>query len=205
MITPALLCTLCPKTKASVLEQYIDPLNDITEYYEINTPLRLAGFLSQIAHESAGFTAVKENLNYSYSGLLSTFKKYFSTEEMAKQYQRNPEKIANRIYANRMNNGDESSGDGYKYCGRGVIQITGKYNYTKFATALEMSLEDTAAFMETAEGAISSAGWYWDSNSLNDYCDRHDWVGLCKRINGGVIGIAERQHLCNIMLSALGE
>ena len=93
MITIALLRSLCPKTSVSTLNKYIIPLNDITEYYDINTPVRLAGFLSQIAHESSGFTAVKENLNYSYSGLMTTFKKYFPTEELARQYQRNPEKI----------------------------------------------------------------------------------------------------------------
>jgi len=194
-VTLELLHTMCPHTKTSILEGYIEPLNAVAEYYEMTAnPARLAGFLAQIAHESGGFTAVKENLNYSAKGLMTTFKKYFPTEELAKQYERKPEKIANRVYANRMSNGDEASGDGYRFCGRGLIQLTGRANYTKFAEDLGISIEETVAYLETPNGAVSSAGWFWDNNSLNKYCDSGDFVTLTKRINGGTIGLADRQH-----------
>ncbi len=203
-VTLELLQKLCPHTKTSVLEGYVEPLNTVAEYYEMNAnPARLAGFLAQTAHESGGFTAVKENLNYSAKGLMGIFKKYFPTEELAKQYERKPEKIANRVYANRMNNGDEASGDGYKFCGRGLIQLTGRANYTKFAEDLGMSIEDTIKYLETPNGAVASAGWFWDNNNLNQYCDSGDFVMLTKRINGGTIGLADRQHHYDIAMHYL--
>jgi putative chitinase len=205
MITVELLQALCPKTKRSILEGYIEPLNTAAEYYDMFDNLnRVAGFLAQIAHESGGFTAVKENLNYSAKGLMGTFKKYFPTEALAKQYERQPEKIANKVYANRMSNGDEYSGDGYRFCGRGLIQLTGRANYTKFATDLGMSIEDTVAYLETPNGAVASAGWFWDNNNLNQYCDRSDFVTLTKRINGGTIGLADREHHYHLALQLLG-
>jgi putative chitinase len=186
---------MCPKTKASVLEGYLEPLNTVAEYYDMNVnPSRLAGFLAQTAHESGGYTAIKENLNYSAKGLMGTFKKYFPSEDIAKQYERQPERIANRVYANRMSNGPEESGDGYRFCGRGLIQLTGRANYTKFANDLGMSIEDTVAYLETPNGAVASAGWFWDNNKLNQYCDSGDFVTLTKRINGGTIGIEDRKH-----------
>jgi putative chitinase len=195
MVTLDLLIHICPKTKVSVLDGYIEPINTVAEYYEMNTnPARLAGFLAQTAHESGGYNFIKENLNYSAKGLMSTFKKYFPTEDLAKQYERKPEKIANRVYGNRMSNGPEESGDGYRFCGRGLIQLTGRANYTKFAQDLEMSLEDTVAYLETPNGAVASAGWFWDNNKLNQYCDSGDFVTLTKRINGGTIGLEDRKH-----------
>jgi putative chitinase len=195
MVTLDLLIHICPKTKVSVLDGYIEPINTVAEYYEMNTnPARLAGFLAQTAHESGGYNFIKENLNYSAKGLMSTFKKYFPTEDLAKQYERKPERIANRVYGNRMSNGPEESGDGYRFCGRGLIQLTGRANYTKFAQDLEMSLEDTVAYLETPNGAVASAGWFWDNNKLNQYCDSGDFVTLTKRINGGTIGLEDRKH-----------
>ena len=195
MVTLDLLIHICPKTKVSVLDGYIEPINTVAEYYEMNVnPARLAGFLAQTAHESGGYNFIKENLNYSAKGLMSTFKKYFPTEDLAKQYERKPEKIANRVYGNRMSNGPEESGDGYRFCGRGLIQLTGRANYTKFAQDLEMSLEDTVAYLETPNGAVASAGWFWDNNKLNQYCDSGDFVTLTKRINGGTIGLEDRKH-----------
>ena len=194
-VTLELLQHMCPKTKTTVLEGYVEPLNTVAEYYEMTAnPARLAGFLAQTAHESGGFTAIKENLNYSAKGLMGIFKKYFPTEELAKQYERKPEKIANRVYGNRMGNGPEESGDGYKFCGRGLIQLTGKQNYTKLAEDLGISIDETIAYLETPSGAVSSAGWFWDNNNLNQYCDKGDFVTLTKRINGGTIGLADRQH-----------
>jgi putative chitinase len=166
-------------------------------------PKRAAAFVAQTAHESGGFNFVKENLNYSAKGLMGTFKKYFPTEALAKQYERQPEKIANRVYANRMGNGDETSGDGYKFCGRGLIQLTGRNNYTKFAQDLGISLDETVAYLETPEGAVSSAGWFWDNNNLNQWCDKDDFITLTKRINGGTIGLEDRKHHYEIALGLL--
>jgi len=195
---------MCPQTKSSILEGYVEPLNTVAEYYDMNdNPARLAGFIAQCAHESGGFNAIKENLNYSAKGLMGTFKKYFSNEAIATQYQRKPEMIANRVYANRMGNGDEASGDGYRYCGRGLIQLTGHDNYAKFANDLGMSLEDTVSYLETSNGAVASAGWFWDNNKLNQYCDSGDFVTLTKRINGGTIGLEDRKQHFDIALHYL--
>lgn len=199
-----LLQAICPKTKSTVLEKYVDPLNVVIKYYEIDkTVERLAGFLAQLSHESGGFNHTIENLNYSAKGLMTTFKKYFPTEELAKQYERKPEKIANRVYANRMSNGPESSGDGWKFRGRGLIQLTGKFNYTKFAADLNISVDACVEFMGTQEGACSSAGWFWDNNGLNKFCDNNDFIGLTKRINGGTIGLADRVHHYEIAVKKL--
>lgn len=203
MITLELLRAICPGTKSNILNTYLSPLIDVTDYYEIVSPERLSSFLAQLAHESGGFTAVKENLNYSADGLRKIFGKYFPTQELAVQYARQPAKIANRVYANRMNNGNEASGDGYRFCGRGLIQITGRLNYTKFAQALEMTIEDTVAYMETPAGACASAGWFWDNNGLNDYCDAGDFIGLTKRINGGTHGLDDRQHKYEVAYNML--
>jgi len=164
---------------------------------------RAAAFVAQTAHESGGFNFVKENLNYSAKGLMGTFKKYFPSDDIARQYERKPEKIANRVYANRMGNGPEESGDGYKYCGRGLIQLTGKDNYTRFAADLGISIDETVAYLETPQGAVSSAGWFWDNNNLNSYCDKDDFVTLTKRINGGTIGLEDRQHHYHTALDLL--
>lgn len=204
MVTLELLQALCPKTKKSVLEGFVEPLHEVAEYYNMyDNPARLAGFLAQVAHESGGFNAVKENLNYSAKGLMTIFKKYFPTEELAKQYEKQPAKIANRVYGNRMGNGPEESGDGFKFCGRGLIQLTGKQNYTKFAADLGISVDETVAYLETPNGAVSSAGWFWDNNNLNQYCDKGDFVTLTKRINGGTIGIEDRKHHFDIAMKFL--
>jgi putative chitinase len=204
MITLDILQQLCPKTKKSVLELYAVPLHEVAEYYDMYQNMnRAAAFVAQTAHESGGFNFVKENLNYGAKGLATTFKKYFPTEADAKPYERQPEKIANRVYASRMGNGDENSGDGYRFCGRGLIQLTGRNNYTKFAADLGISVEDTVAYLETPAGAVSSAGWFWDNNNLNQYCDKNDFVTLTKRINGGTIGLEDRQHHYQLALKLL--
>jgi len=204
MITLEMLKQLCPKTKESVLKKYALSIHETAEYYDMYVnKKRAAAFVAQIAHESGGFNFVKENLNYSAKGLTGTFKKYFPNEALAKQYERQPEKIANRVYANRMGNGDEASGDGYKYCGRGLIQLTGKQNYTRFAEDLGLSIDETVAYLETPEGAVSSAGWFWDQNNLNQWCDKDDFVTLTKRINGGTIGLEDRKHHYELALKLL--
>jgi putative chitinase len=204
MITLELLQKLCPKTKPAVLKKYAESLHETAQYYDMYVnPKRAAAFVAQVAHESGGFNFVKENLNYSAKGLRTTFKKYFADDATAQKYERKPEMIANRVYANRMGNGNEASGDGYKYCGRGLIQLTGKQNYTKFAADLGISVDETVAYLETPEGAVSSAGWFWDNNNLNSYCDKDDFVGLTKRINGGTIGLEDRKHHYELALTLI--
>ena len=141
------------------------------------------------------FTALQENLNYRAVTLRKVFPKYFPTDAIAEQYASQPNKaelIANRVYANRMGNGDEASGDGYRYCGRGLIQLTGKSNYQAFADSIEMNIEDVPAFLETFEGAVQSAAFFWESNNLNQYADKDDILTMTKRINGGTIGLEDR-------------
>jgi putative chitinase len=168
-------------------------LKQLLPDYDINTPQRMAAFLAQCAHESGGFTAIKENLNYRAVTLRKIFPKYFPTDEMAQQFANKPEKIANRVYGNRMGNGDEASGDGYRYCGRGLIQLTGKDNYFWFAASIDLTPEQASEYMETFEGAAQSACWFWETNNLNQWADKGDIVTLTKRINGGTIGLADRQ------------
>lgn len=203
-VTLDLLKQICPSTKATVLAKYVDPLNIVGQHYGLfKNPKRMAAFLAQVAHESGGFNFTKEGLNYSAQGLTKTFKKYFPTLASAQPYARKPAKIANRVYANRMGNGPESSGDGYKFCGRGLIQLTGRNNYTKFATSIGKTIDDAIVYLETPEGAVASAAWFWDANKLNIYADKGDFVGLTRRINGGTIGLADRQHHYAIALKAL--
>ena len=153
----------------------------------------MAAFIAQCAHESAGFTALKENLNYRAESLVKVFPKYFPDLGIAKQYEKQGEKIANRVYGNRMGNGDEHSGDGFRYCGRGLIQLTGKDNYTAFAESLEMAVEEVPEYLATFEGALQSACWFWETNNLNQWADKDDILTLTKRINGGTIGLEDRK------------
>ncbi len=181
-------------------------INKVADKYDINaTPERLACFLSQIAHESGQFKSREENLNYSAQGLLNVFGKYFPTKEMAERFERNPSMIANKVYANRMGNGTEESGDGYKFRGRGFIQLTGKSNYQQFANDHQMTIEEAVSFLQTIEGAVESACWFWNKNNLNRFCDKNDFVGLTKAINGGTNGLDHRQSLYQIALSSVKE
>ena len=176
--------------------------------YEINTDKRIAAFIAQCSHESGGFTALKENLNYRWQTLRKLFPKYFPTDELAQQYASRPDKqqaIANRIYANRMGNGPEESGDGYKFCGRGLIQLTGRQNYTWFAASIETPVEEVSEYLETFEGAAQSACWFWETNKLNQWADAGDIVTLTKRINGGTIGLEDRIKHYEHALHVLGH
>jgi putative chitinase len=175
--------------------------------YDINTPQRIAAFMAQCGHESANFTALKENLNYRAATLRKLFPKYFPTDELANEYANKPNKqeaIANRIYANRMGNGDEASGDGYRYCGRGLIQLTGKENYSWFAASIEISVEEASEYLQTFEGAAQSACWFWETNKLNQWADKGDILTLTKRINGGTIGLEDRIKHYEHALHVLG-
>lgn len=165
----------------------------ILKEYGIVTPLRLAHFFAQIHHES-NLKPLEENLNYSAQGLRKIFKKYFSELE-AIQYARKPEAIANRVYANRMGNGNESSGDGWKYRGRGFIQLTGKNNYRDITNDTGIDYLNNPELLLTEADAMISALWYWKKNNLNYYADRDDIQEITKRINGGYNGLAHRREL----------
>ena len=178
-------------------------LEQLLDDYEINTPQRVAAFVAQCAHESGNFVFIKENLNYKAASLMKTFSKYFPTADIAAQYANKPERIANRVYANRMGNGDEASGDGWRYCGRGLIQLTGKDNYTFFAGSMDIPVEEAAEYLATFEGAAQSACWFWETNNLNRYADSGDIKGLTRAINGGYIGLEDRishyEHALHVM------
>lgn len=194
--------------KNPYLEYWHSSLVQLLPEYEINTAQRIAAFIAQCSHESAGFTALQENLNYRPQTLRKLFSKYFPTDALANQYCALPNKqeaIANRIYANRMGNGDESSGDGWKYRGRGLIQLTGKDNYTFFAGSLEISVEEAAEYMATFEGAVQSACWFWENNDINSFADTGDILNMTKRINGGTIGLEDRIKHYAHALHVLGE
>ncbi len=174
--------------------EVIKQIPDCAEKFQINTPLRLAHFLAQCSHESAGFRATEENLNYSVSGLKRVFRKYFRGN-LAEKYARKPEKIASRVYGRRMGNGNESTKEGYKYRGRGYIQLTGKNNYSAFNEVVE---EDVVANPElvATKYALLSAAWYWDSRALNDVADKGASKSvsttITKKVNGGKNGLADR-------------
>lgn len=187
------------KNPAALLEA----LAHVLPKYQIDSVNRIAAFLAQCGHESMDFTVLHENLNYGATGLKGTFHKYFQTDEVAEEYQRKPEKIANRVYANRMGNGDEDSGDGYTYRGRGAIQLTGHDNYAAFAESIGKSIEETVEYCETLEGAIESACWFWTKNHCNVPADSKDMLALTKKINGGTIGLEERTSHFNRNLQVL--
>lgn len=166
--------------------------------YQITTEDRIAGFLAQTVHESNHFKVLSENLNYSSKRLNQVFPKYFvKAGRNAEHYHYQPEKIANVVYANRMSNGGVDSGDGWRFRGGGLLQLTGKHNYTKFAKHAMLTVEQAAEYVRTPRGAVHSACWFWKENSLNVLCDRGDIVTLSKRINGGTIGLSERIELWN--------
>ena len=175
------------------LDHWCEALNKLLPDYGIDTPQRVAAFIAQAAHESGNFTALHENLNYRPETLRKVFPKYFPDDATAAQYAHNPEMIANKVYANRMGNGDEASGDGFRFCGRGLIQLTGKENYSWFAASMGITVEDVAEYLSTFEGAVQSACWFWESNNLNQYADSGDILTMTKRINGGTIGLEDRK------------
>ena len=186
------------------VDQWFEALTSILPDYDITTPQRVAAFLAQCAHESGGFVFLKENLNYKAASLRRVFPKYFPDDAIAAQYAGKGEMIANRVYANRMGNGDEASGDGFRYCGRGLIQLTGKNNYTFFAGSLDIPVEEASEYLQTFEGAVQSACFFWESNKLNQWADSGDILTLTKRINGGTIGLEDRQKHYNHALHIFG-
>lgn len=173
--------------------------------YEIDTPRRVAAFVAQCGHESGGFRFLAENLNYRAESLTRTWPRHFPSLEIATEYERQPERIANRAYANRMGNGDEASGDGWKFIGRGLIQLTGRNNYQSFADSINMTLDQTIEHLKTIDGAVESACWFWKTNNINQWADVNDLLGMTRRINGGTIGLEDRQQKFEKMLNAFGE
>lgn len=205
MLTLSQLKQLLPKNP--YVEHWHHALFQLLPDYDINTPNRIAAFVAQCAHESGGFMVLKENLNYKAATLRKIFPKYFPNDQIAQEYASKPNKqvaIASKVYANRMGNGDEASQEGYKFCGRGLIQLTGRSNYQAFADSLEMSIDDVPEYLQTFEGASQSACWYWESQKLNQWADAGDILTLTKRINGGTIGLEDRKKHYEHALHVLG-
>ena len=175
-------------------KEWYDAMVDILPKYDINTPARVAGFVAQCGHESNNFTVLTENLNYSAKALDSIFGKYFKRAGRdAEAYHRQPEKIANVIYAGRIDNNDSDSGDGWCFRGGGILQLTGRSNYTAFGKSVGKTPEQATEYVRTKEGALASACWFWQTNNINKYCDSGDIVGMTRRINGGTIGLEDRK------------
>jgi putative chitinase len=181
--------------KGHVPDTVITQIPAVMEKFQINTPLRLAHFLAQCGHESGGFKLTQENLNYGAKGLMTIFKKYFPTEALAKAYERQPEKIASKVYGSRMGNGDEASKEGYKFRGRGYIQLTGKDNYSAFDKTVEDDILASPDLVATKYPLLSAA-WFWSKNGLSAIADKGatdaDVTAITKRVNGGTIGLPDR-------------
>ena len=189
--------------KLKIAIDWVEPLEEVFRRYEINTPLRQAAFIGQCAHESANFKTLEENLNYSAEGLMKIWPSRFPTLEAAQPYHRNPEKIANRVYGGRMGNGTEETGDGWLYHGRGLIQLTGKDNYRMAGDALEMDFLHSPDYVLVPKYAALTAGWFWNKRGLNKEADAQDYTAMTRKINGGVIGLADRIKHINHALEAL--
>lgn len=202
MVTLPVLQKLFPNTPKDKLPPYVSVLDDKLPDFDITGRKRVACFLAQVGHESGGLSTRIENLNYSAPGLLGTFPKYF-TAAQAVSYARQPERIANRVYANRMGNGSEASGDGWRYRGKGLMQVTGKSNHVAFAKWMGMSLDDATTYLTTVEGAVMGAIWFWTAHDLNTLADADRITDMTKVINGGTNGLAERKALWRLALSIL--
>lgn len=185
-------------------QKWLEPLNDTFDKYQINTPVRQAAFIGQCQHESANFKVLQENLNYSAKGLMATWPSRFPTLEEAQKYERNPEKIANKVYGGRADLGNTEDGDGWKFSGKGVIQLTGRSNVTVCGDALGQPFADNPALLLEPKWACMSAGWFWNKKGLNALADNEDWTTLTKRINGGTIGLEDRINKIHKAMDILG-
>ena len=192
MLTADILRAAFPAARPTDIARFATPLAVACVEAGIDTPLRLAAFLAQIGHESGQLRLLVENLNYSAEALLRVFPRHFDAAQAA-AYARQPERIAARVYANRMGNGDEASGDGWRYRGRGLIQITGHDNYAACGTALGLDLIAQPELLEQPGPAARSAGWYWHRNGLNRPADARDITTITRRINGGLTGLDDRK------------
>ena len=203
MITEEIIKSCFPHSKSSIVKAIIDNADELSNQYEINSELRWAHFLAQTGHESGGFTTLEENLNYRAETLSTIFPKYFKDEDLD-DYAHQPSKIANHVYANRMGNGDEDSGEGYKFRGRGLIQLTGKSNYSSMAKDLGVDLDDLVVHLGTPDGAVESAAWFWQKNGINKFADDDNVTAVTKKVNGGTIGLPERQKNTDKLKELLG-
>jgi putative chitinase len=185
--------------------KYIDYLNAACAKYNINTTLRLSAFFANVYVESANLSVITENLNYSSARLMVVFPSHFASPQDASSYGGNPVAIANRVYSNRMGNGSEASSDGYKFRGRSFMQITGKSNYNSCSQGIGVDFIGNPDLLVSPQYAALSAGWFWNSKSLNDYADRSDFINCCKRINGGTNGLSERTALYQKALIIFGD
>lgn len=184
------------------VDAHAERLNQECQSAEINTPLRVAHFIAQVFYESGNLRWTQENLNYSATGLLTVFPKYFDAR-LAQMYQHKPQAIASRVYANRMGNGPESSGDGWRYRGRGLIQVTGKDNYRALGRWVNRDLINNPDLVAT-EYAAASATWYWTRNGLNTFADQDDLRQVTRRVNGGFNGLEQRRKILEIAKYELG-
>lgn len=197
MITLEQFSAMIPKNKEP--EEWYENVVDMFKKYDITTPNRIAGFMAQCAHESADFTALEENLNYSADALTRVFGRYFGPgKRNPAEYARNPEKIANYVYQDEFRSkagqmGNTQPGDGWKFRGRGIKQLTGRNNYTAFGKSVGMTAEEAAEYVATKKGALESACWFWATNKVDRFADADDIVGMSKKINGGTIGLDDRK------------
>ena len=187
--------------KLDIAAEWLEPLNDTFQRYDISTPLRMAAFIGQCHHESGGFNTLHENLNYSAAGLCKTWPSRFPTLEDAQPYNRNPDMIANKVYSGRMGNTED--GDGALYIGRGCIQLTGKTSYTLAGDALNVDFLHSPDLVAVPKYAALTAGWFWNKRGLNKEADAKDYTGMTKKINGGIIGLDDRVALIDAALSVL--
>ena len=185
-------------------QKWLEPLNAAFAKYDISTPARQASFIGQCSHESGNFRILEENLHYSATALMRVWPSRFPNLEVANQFAGNAEKIANKVYAGRMGNGDEESGDGWKYHGRGLIQLTGKDNYANCGSSLSVDLLGNPDMLLDPKYAALSAGWFWGKKGLNALADVKDYDTMTKRINGGLLGLDDRKAKIAKAISVLG-
>ena len=193
------------KASPEFQQAMVENMNQLFDMYEINTPLRVAHFLAQAMHESGDFSINTENLNYSAQGLLRVFPKYFPQPHLAEQYARKPELIANRVYGGRMGNGPENTGDGWKYRGRGIFQLTGKDNYRRYGEQIGVDLENDPELAHDACISLQIACQYWQDRNINLAADNNDIVAVTKKINGGTIGLDDRIRHFEYLMSMLSD
>jgi len=172
--------------------EWVDPLNETFQKFSILTPKQQGAFIGQCGHECGNFKVLEENLNYRAATLMKLWPKRFPTQEVANSYEKNPKKIANMVYSSRMGNRDEASGDGYRFRGRGCIQLTGHSNYYHAGVSCGVDFVMSPDLVGTPKYAAITAGWFWSTHNCNTLSENQDWIALTKKINGGTIGLKER-------------
>lgn len=199
-ITESQVRRIMPKASSENISEFVKAFNAYSDQFGLTTKIRVCHFLGQIAWESSELSRLEENLNYSADGLLKTFPRYFKSRADAEAYARRPEKIANRVYANRMGNGSESTGDGWKYRGRGIIQLTGKQNYYNYNVSgyCNGNVVEHPEWLAKYPGALKSAMWFWKANGINALADRDDATSVTRRINGGSSHLAQREYYTRV-------